>query len=125
VFRLLEESGLGVPKYYEWRTRSGCFFCFFQRKSEWVGLKERHPELYEQAKAYEKVDPKTGKQFTWNQRESLEDLEKPERMQQIKDDAEKALLNAKKKAPGSRLIQILRVADDLEDEESGCLVCHL
>ncbi len=35
VYRILEESGLGVPAYYEWRTRSGCYFCFFQRKHEW------------------------------------------------------------------------------------------
>ena len=26
------------PTITEWRTRSGCYFCFFQRKSEWVGL---------------------------------------------------------------------------------------
>ena len=36
VYRILEESGLGLPDYYKWRTRSGCYFCFFQRKSEWV-----------------------------------------------------------------------------------------
>ena len=30
VFKILEDSGLGLPKYYEWRTRSGCYFCFFQ-----------------------------------------------------------------------------------------------
>ena len=29
VFRYLEES-VGIPAYYEWRSRSGCFFCFFQ-----------------------------------------------------------------------------------------------
>ena len=28
---ILEESGLGLPKYYEWRSRSGCYFCFFQQ----------------------------------------------------------------------------------------------
>ena len=34
-----------APAYYDWRTRSGCYFCFFQRRIEWVGLKERYPEL--------------------------------------------------------------------------------
>ena len=29
VFKILEDSGLGVPSYYEWRSRSGCYFCFF------------------------------------------------------------------------------------------------
>jgi hypothetical protein len=55
VYRILDESGIGIPKYYEWRSRSGCYFCFFQRKAEWAGLKERHPEQYEQAKAYENI----------------------------------------------------------------------
>src|ERR1035441_9117651 len=44
VYRILDEAGLGLPSYYDWRTRSGCFFCFFQPKAEWVGLKERHPD---------------------------------------------------------------------------------
>ena len=50
VFRILEDSGVGVPEYYKWRTRSGCYFCFFQRKAEWVGLKENHPDLFEESK---------------------------------------------------------------------------
>jgi predicted phosphoadenosine phosphosulfate sulfurtransferase len=29
VYRILEESGIGVPKYYEWRSRSGCYFVSF------------------------------------------------------------------------------------------------
>jgi 3'-phosphoadenosine 5'-phosphosulfate sulfotransferase (PAPS reductase)/FAD synthetase len=60
VYRILEESGVGRPDYYDWRSRSGCYFCFFQRKSEWVGLKENHPELYEKAKEYEKTNADTG-----------------------------------------------------------------
>ena len=66
VFRILEES-VGVPEYYKWRSRSGCYFCFFQRKDEWIGLAENHPDLFERAKQYEKVDPETGKLFTWVQ----------------------------------------------------------
>ena len=49
VYKILEDSGLGLPKYYEWRSRSGCYFCFFQRSIEWVGLLERHPELFAKA----------------------------------------------------------------------------
>jgi hypothetical protein len=38
-------------------TRSGCYFCFFQRKHEWVGLQDRHPDLFQKAIDYEhKVD---------------------------------------------------------------------
>ena len=39
VIRILEEAGLGIPDYYKWRTRSGCYFCFFQRKSEWLDFR--------------------------------------------------------------------------------------
>lgn len=84
VFRILENSGLGVPSYYEWRSRSGCFFCFFQQRIEWVGLLERHPDLFKRAMEYEKVDTITGERFTWIEGESLEELSRPERVAQIK-----------------------------------------
>ena len=45
IFRLLEDT-VGIPEYYRWRSRSGCYFCFFQRQDEWLGLKENHPELF-------------------------------------------------------------------------------
>ncbi len=63
VMRILEESGVGLPTYYEWRSRSGCYFCFFQQKGEWVRLRERHPKLYQLAKGYEKED----QGYTWVQ----------------------------------------------------------
>lgn len=46
VYRILEESGLGLPEYYKWRSRSGCYFCFFQQRIEWVGLLENHPDYF-------------------------------------------------------------------------------
>jgi hypothetical protein len=60
VHRILDVSGIGFPEYYKWRTRSGCYFCFFQRRNEWVGLQKEHPALYELAKAYEKHEPGDG-----------------------------------------------------------------
>lgn len=84
VLQILNQSGLGYPSYYSWRTRSGCYMCFFQRKIEWVGLFEKHPDLFNEAKAYEKYDPETGKRYTWSQNESLEELAQPERIYQIK-----------------------------------------
>ncbi len=72
---LLMESGLGLPSYYDWRSRSGCYFCFFQQVGEWQRLKERHPELFEAAKDYEKPKP-DGRRFTWSQTRSLEELER-------------------------------------------------
>ena len=65
---ILEESGLGLPSYYEWRSRSGCYFCFYQQIGEWQGLKERHPDLFEMAKTYEKDG------FTWVDGRTLEEI---------------------------------------------------
>ena len=67
VLEILDGVGLGLPTYYEWRTRSGCTFCFFQQKIEWVRLMERHPEFFEEAKRYEKTAIDHGSPFTWSQ----------------------------------------------------------
>ena len=78
VVRILDEAGIGMPEYYAWRTRSGCYFCFFQRKVEWVGLAEHHPELFEAAVAYEdKVryeSQASGEHYTWSHGETLREL---------------------------------------------------
>ncbi|MCE2415446.1 phosphoadenosine phosphosulfate reductase family protein [Candidatus Poribacteria bacterium] len=124
VYRILEESGLGLPDYYQWRTRSGCYFCFFQRKSEWVGLLEEHPDLFELAKGYEKFNEETGERFTWIQGESLEELSDPERIAQIKANTEKAMASKKTAKPNRRLIEILTDVHDDEDDEEPCLICH-
>ncbi|MFC7737575.1 phosphoadenosine phosphosulfate reductase family protein [Roseomonas sp. GCM10028921] len=73
VGRILDSAGLGLPEYYEWRSRSGCYFCFYQQIGEWQGLKARHPELYEKAKAYETM--KKGRKYTWVDGRSLDDVE--------------------------------------------------
>ena len=124
VYRILEENGLGLPDYYKWRTRSGCYFCFFQRKSEWVGLLEQHPDLFELAKEYEKFNPETGERFTWSQGESLEELSDPERIAQIKANTEKATASKKTAKPNRRLIEILTDVHDDENDEEPCLICH-
>ena len=129
VFEILEASGLGLPKYYDWRSRSGCTFCFFQQKIEWVRLKEIHPQYFEEAKNYEKTALSHGSPFTWSQGEPLTELEKPERIAQIKLDFQKRkqrnLLKRKINPlrPDSSLVDV----DDLylEDEGGGaCLICH-
>ena len=80
VLEILDGAGIGLPAYYEWRTRSGCTFCFFQQKIEWVRLMERHPNYFEEAKAYEKNAVDHGSPFTWSQGESLVELSRPERI---------------------------------------------
>ncbi len=78
VKKILEDSGLGMPEYYKWRSRSGCYFCFYQQKGEWQRLKEEHPDLFEKAKAYETKE--NGKTYTWTNGESIEDIaNKPKR----------------------------------------------
>jgi hypothetical protein len=124
VLRILEKSGVGLPSYYEWRTRSGCYFCFFQRKSEWTGLLERHPDLFEKAKEYEKLDPDTGQRYTWQQGESLDELARPERIAEINERA--AAVSAQRR---SRLLVDILDEDsdqDLDDglDEKACHWCY-
>lgn len=126
VMELLEASGLGLPEYYEWRSRSGCTFCFYQQKIEWVRLKERHPKAFEEAKAYEKSAVEHGSPFTWSHGESLDELEQPERIRQIKQDHETRLRRAQAKMqenplrPKRELIDI----EDIYGHSKICLACH-
>jgi len=122
VIRILEESGLGLPAYYKWRSRSGCYFCFFQQRNEWVGLLENHPELFEEAIQYEKEDPTTKKRFTWSQRESLRDLATPERIADIKAEHAQRMEEAQKNCSNQSL---LNVFDGKDNSEQACLICEL
>ncbi len=127
VIRILEESGLGMPRYYDWRSRSGCYFCFYQQKREWVGLLENHPDLFEDAKKYEKFNAETGARYTWAQGESLEELSQPDRIRQIKEDYEKRKARQNKKFVGNQKLKDIWVdSDDIdESEEIACTICHL
>ena len=40
-------------------------FGLYQQKIEWVLLKEQHPDLFEQAKAYEEQSLLHGEAFNW------------------------------------------------------------
>ena len=126
VLEVLDSAGLGLPAYYSWRTRSGCTFCFFQQKIEWVRLKEQHPEAFEEAKAYEKNSVEHGSPFTWSQGEALDELERPERVEQIRQDHERRLLRMRSKIQPNPLrsdndpLDI----DDLYGQAKVCLACH-
>lgn len=116
IERILETSGVGLPEYYKWRSRSGCFFCFFQRKNEWLGLAEHHPDLFARAKRYEKTDS-DGERFTWSQGESLDELVM--RATEIRSMAKKRGARAKS-VPWQELL-----AQVAGEEEESCLVCSL
>ena len=123
IVRILEESGLGMPTFTQWgRTRSGCYFCFFQQKIEWVRLKEKYPEKFEDAKRYEHMSS-SGIPFYWNGEESLEELERPERMEEIKRKWEESRHQLKKRSPS--LVHILGGMEIEEEESEACLICHL
>lgn len=126
VFEILENSGLGLPSYYDWRSRSGCTFCFFQRKIEWVGLKERHPEAFERAKQMEKNSLEHGSPFSWSEGETLAELEQPERIAQIREDHDKrvARASAKRKVDPLRPEQGPVDLDEIYGQQKVCLACH-
>ncbi|MBY8829499.1 phosphoadenosine phosphosulfate reductase domain-containing protein [Hephaestia mangrovi] len=126
VLELLEAAGLGLPKYYEWRTRSGCSFCFYQQKIEWVRLMEQHPDRFEEAKAYEKNAIEHGSPFTWSHGESLDELQRPERIEEIRRDhaariaRQRARLRPNPLRPDYEPIDI----DDLYGQAKVCVACH-
>lgn len=126
VYRLLRESGVGVPAYYEeipfevdgkrgtyCRSRSGCYFCFYQQKIEWVWLYEQHPALFRKAMEYEKDG------YTWVEGESLEQLIRPERVRQIKLDHIKRMEELKAQRKSKLLV------DMFADEEVRCSNCFI
>ncbi|MCM1982004.1 phosphoadenosine phosphosulfate reductase domain-containing protein [Lyngbya confervoides] len=122
IIRLLEESGIGMPDYYRWRSRSGCYFCFFQRKYEWVMLAQEHPDLFQKAVEYEQ-NHRDGRTYTWTQGETL--LELLERKDQIIADHEKAMARQAREKPNQSLSDVLEKVLDDEDETLPCLACHL
>lgn len=126
IFDILQKSGVGLPRYYtelEYevngqkgiynRTRSGCFFCFFQQKIEWIWLYEQHPDKFWESVAYEKQG------YTWIEGETLEALIQPERIAQIKAEHLKRTELKEKNKKSNRLLDIL------EDEKEGCLACFV
>jgi 3'-phosphoadenosine 5'-phosphosulfate sulfotransferase (PAPS reductase)/FAD synthetase len=122
IFRILEESGIGLPDYYRWRSRSGCFFCFFQRNYEWVMLAQEHPDLFAEAVKYEQGH-KDGRTYTWVQGETL--LELLERKDEIIAQHEKSMAREIKSLGKQSLAEVLENILDEEDNELPCLACHL
>ncbi len=127
IFRILEDSGVGIPAYYQPiefevdgkrgtynRSRSGCYFCFFQQKIEWIWLYEQHPDLFAKAMEFEKGG------YTWNQGESLSELVKPQRVRQIKLDAIKKQEEKVRGDTGSLSERFAMI-----DESDFCANCFL
>lgn len=130
VIDILQSSGIGYPKYYDWRSRSGCTFCFFQQKIEWVRLRERHPKAYSDAKALEKDALEHGSPFTWSKGESLSDMERPERIAEIEAEYKARRERMRKSIPINPLRPVEVYPEDIDDiygldESNGsCAICH-
>ena len=138
VMRILDDAGIGLPAYYEWRTRSGCYFCFYQRKAEWIGLADRHPELFERAVAIEQKvlqdagvagdanfgdKAMKGRQYTWSGGETLVQLRA--RRDEILERHEAALTRNSRTRPNLPLINALADTLNEEDDSEACTVCAL
>lgn len=127
VIDLLKDTDIGEPEYYRWRSRSGCTFCFFQQKIEWVRLMQEHPEAFAEARAYEKTAEQHGSPFTWSDSESLDELARPERIAAIKADYEKRRARALKALrPNPLSGRSEPTLDEIygADESNSCVICH-
>ena len=138
VMQILTDIGIGLPAYYEWRTRSGCYFCFYQRKTEWIGLADRHPDLFKRAVAIERKvlcdagingDADFGnqamrsRQYTWSKGETL--LELLSRRSEILDRHKATMSRASKTRANVPLIEVLSEALDEDDDAPQCTICAL
>ena len=138
VLRILQDAGIGLPDYYQWRTRSGCYFCFYQRKAEWVGLADRHPDLWDRAVAIEQKVMKDagtdgdasfgkygmkGRQYTWSGGESLPALiaRRDEILQRHQQAVERTASRRKDRAAWEVFAEAFNEDDDTEQ----CTVCAL
>lgn len=128
VIEMLEQADVGEPDYYSWRSRSGCTFCFFQQKIEWVRLAEHHPDRFAEAVDYEKTALRDGSPFTWSQGESLPELILPDRVEQIKLDYERRRERLRKRRPVNPLADTdTDTIDDvygIDEAAGGCVICH-
>jgi len=122
ILQILETSGIGLPSYYRWRSRSGCYFCFFQRKYEWVMLAQEHPDLFAKAIAYEQ-NHSDGRTYTWTQGETLQEL--LARKDEIIANHQKAMVREQQVTPNRPLMEALAEVLDQEDDTLPCLACHL
>jgi 3'-phosphoadenosine 5'-phosphosulfate sulfotransferase (PAPS reductase)/FAD synthetase len=81
VHKLCKKYNLLNP-VYKWRTNVSCFCCFFQRKSDWLGLLKNHPTLFAVAEEWERQSFITSNNaYSWNHYYKLEKLRKADEIQ--------------------------------------------
>ena len=91
-----------------------------------MGLLEKHPEAFEEAKTYEKTALDHGAKFTWCKSETLEELAQPDRVARIRADHKKAVARAERRKeenplrPNAGKVDL----DDIYGGGKGCVICH-
>jgi len=125
IIHILQRNGLDMPEYYKWRSRSGCTFCFYQQKIEWIRLKEHHPELFEEAKSFENEG------FYWMGKDQpLTTLEDPKREADIRKKHEVKMMKFIKRRRPNPLADEDEFDLEMEDidsaygEAEGGGACH-
>ncbi len=132
VEKILSNAGIGMPAYYKWSGRSGCYFCMFQSKNTWLNLYQHHPDLYFKAMSYE-FEPGQGLKkghFGWNREYPLREMIKPENMQKIRDNYAKLLeKKAKKHNISTKLVNMysdeILCDEEINYSDNACKFCHL
>lgn len=123
VFKILEDIGIGLPEYYKWTSRSGCYFCFFKSQLSWILLNEYHPDLYKKAMEMEEPRLKQGG-FGWNIEYSLKDMIKPQNIKKIKEKYKEIFERKKRKQTDNRYL--IDLIEEFDNQEIGsCIMCHL
>lgn len=94
------------------------FFCFFQRRDEWLGLKRRHPDLFAKAKEIEK---KSGNGYTWVQGMTLDEVVELAE----KKEKEKGIIFTNKTTDREKWQTVLENMEEDDPEDQACLICSL
>lgn len=139
LYQIVKAMDQGKPGYYGWRSRSGCTFCFYQQKIEWLKLMEIYPDAFEEAKRYEKAaeDERPDGTFYWlGEATPLSVLEDDERKRLIEENHQKRFQRFIKKQerhrtrnPLQKIIHFsdMDVMDEIYDRAEGggaCVTCY-
>jgi hypothetical protein len=88
-------------------------------------LLREHPEAFEEAKRYEETALDYGPPFTWSDRESLNELADPTRVDQIERE-HRARMDRLKARRRRNALRPAGLVDEVlfEDDGGSCLICH-
>lgn len=111
-------------RIFAWRSRPNCFFCFFQRRYEWLGLLEHYPELFARA---EEIESRVGNGPDCKRSTGIQWIAKDYPLSRIRENAEAIFL--KRVSAVCRLIyeaeQIPLFQDGLDAMDMAATSCGL